>query len=281
MSDVDLLISAEQLRDRLDDPTIRIVDCRFKLTEPQAGLNDYLEGHIPGAVFADLDKDLAAPAGPGTGRHPLPEKEAFVRTLGRLGIGNDCEVVVYDDASGALAARTWWMLRWVGHDRVRLLDGGMARWQSLRYGVEAGDAEPEPSMYAPVFRDNLVLESAEIAATDDIRAKLQLVDARDPARFRGEVEPIDKEAGHIPGAANLPVAASLNEDGTWKNPDRLEAIWRECLGEGTGKPWSVMCGSGVTACHLVISGLLAGLPEPRVYIGSWSEWIEDERRPRA
>jgi thiosulfate/3-mercaptopyruvate sulfurtransferase len=281
MKDTALLIDCDGLLRRIAEPGLQIVDCRFELLDPEAGRRQYLRGHIPGAVYADLDVDLAGPIGPGSGRHPLPDPQTMATTLGRLGIDTGTEVVVYDQGSGAVASRLWWLLRWLGHENVRLLDGGYARWQGLGYAIEEGEVTAPTAEFVGAPRPELVLETDEILAALDRCEALQLIDARDSERFAGAHEPIDPVAGHIPGAINLPLSASLHADGTWKSPDELEELWAETLGCGSGAPWSVMCGSGVTACHLAVSGLLAGLPEPRLYVGSWSEWIADPKRPVA
>lgn len=279
MIDNNLLMSCEELLGCVDDEHLRIVDCRFNLMEPEAGRAQYLDGHIPNAVYADLDQDLAAPAGPATGRHPLPDVAAFAATLGRLGVSSETHVIVYDQASGALASRLWWLLRWAGHDRVSLLDGGIARWQTLHMPVEVGQQDVAETLFVPELRPELEIPIGEIVATLPDVSALRLVDAREAQRFLGVAEPIDPVAGHIPGALNVPFACSLQDDGRWKHPDALQELWKEALGDGLNSPWCVMCGSGVTACHLVISALLAGLPEPRVFVGSWSEWIRDPLRP--
>ena len=281
MPDTNLLIDCAKLARVMDEPGIRVIDCRFELLDPDAGQRRYVEGHLPGAVFADLDRDLAAPVTSATGRHPLPDASIMASTFGRLGISNSSRVVVYDDDNGALASRCWWLLRWLGHDDARLLDGGFARWRSLGLPIEAGTRQPAAVNFRPSPRAELVLETHEIAAAGTDRAALQLVDARDSERFAGRHEPIDPVAGHIPGAINLPFPASLDAHGGWRSATELQKLWRQTLGDGFGRPWSTMCGSGVTACHLAVSGLLAGLPEPRVYVGSWSEWITDTRRPVA
>ena len=279
MIDNDLLMSCEDLLDCVNDENVRVVDCRFSLMEPEAGRAQYLASHIPNAVYADLDQDLAAPVGPDTGRHPLPDVEAFAATLGRLGISSASHVVVYDQASGALAARLWWLLRWAGHARVSLLDGGIARWQALGMPLEKGQQDVIESRFVPKLQPDLVIDCAEIVAALPHVSTLRLVDAREQQRFLGVTEPIDPVAGHIPGALNVPFADSLQEDGSWENPAALRKLWKDALGDSLDSPWCVMCGSGVTACHLVVSALLAGLPEPRVYVGSWSEWIQDPDRP--
>jgi thiosulfate/3-mercaptopyruvate sulfurtransferase len=273
-----LLISAAKLQSCIDDSDIRIVDCRFDLMQPDAGRTSYLQGHIPGAVYADLDKDLAGPIGPGIGRHPLPDPSELASTFGRLGISASTHVIVYDACSGALAARAWWLLRWVGHEQVSLLEGGISHWQELGLPIEKGDITVTPGIFKSQPRHDLVLATQEIVDAGATCTSLRLVDARDKVRFRGEREPIDNVAGHVPGAMNLPFSASLNDDGSWKSSAELESIWHAVLGPDRDVSWSVMCGSGVTACHLVISGLLAGLTEPRVYVGSWSEWITDPAR---
>ena len=275
----ELLITADALADAIDKPGWRIIDCRFDLADPDAGQRTYAAAHIPGAVFADLDKDLAAPPGPLDGRHPLPDVDDFARTLGRLGVTNSTRVVVYDAGNGALAARAWWMLRWLGHDSVQLLDGGFAGWLRHEYPVREGVETPDAETFVATPRPELVIETAEFASHPDKIPELRLIDARDAERFRGQVEPIDPVAGHVPGAVNLPLGLSLNDDGTWKTPGELRALWHGVLGDDTEKPWCVMCGSGVTACHLAISGMLAGYCEPRLYAGSWSEWIRDPARP--
>lgn len=280
MSQQSNLIGASELAEHLDDPGWRIVDCRFDLGDADAGIREYLDAHIPGAVFADLDRDLAAPVGPQTGRHPLPDTVAFEQFMGRTGIDSTTEVVVYDAANGALASRAWWLIRWAGHERVRLLDGGFAAWMRVGQGTNGGKEKARPARYRVRPRQHMVLTTEDLLAVDDI-GKIRLVDARDRQRFRGEAEPIDPVAGHIPGAISLPLSNSLNNDGTWKPRDQLEALWRDVLGNDKSKSWAVMCGSGVTACHLALSGMEAGYAEPRLYVGSWSEWIRDPGRPVA
>ena len=272
-----LLITAESLADAMPSPALRVIDCRFNLLQPEAGRQRYLEAHIPGAVYAHLDDDLAAPVAAHTGRHPLPDPETLASFLGDNGIGAETQVVVYDDNSGAIAARAWWLLRWLGHERVAVLDGGLGAWRALRLPLEAGAISVAPAEFASAPRPEMIIETDEIVAgLDGV-----LVDAREAARFRGEQEPIDAVAGHIPGALNLPCSMNTREDGTWKSPAELRHAWSETLPDGLDATFGVMCGSGVTACHLVLSSLLAGINEPRVYIGSWSEWIRDPGRPIA
>lgn len=275
------LISARRLAERIDDPRYRIVDCRFALMDPLQGRRDYDASHLPGAVYANLDHDLAAVVSKDTGRHPLPDADEFVGTLRRWGISNDSQVVVYDDASGGLAARLWWMLRWLGHRNVALLDGGLAAWRAAELPVSEHEPEPQPGDFTGNANHDMSMSTEQIAEALAGDSGFVLVDARDAARYRGEVEPIDPVAGHVPGAANLPFSANLDADGRWLDADDLRELWRGTAPDQAGQPWAVMCGSGVTACHLALSAELAGLPLPRLYVGSWSEWTRNPDRPVA
>ncbi len=279
--DKSILIVAEVLEKKLRDPDWVAIDCRFDLADPGAGRRAYETGHIPGSVYLDLDVDLAGPVAPGLGRHPLPDVARLEARLGELGISNDTRVAVYDSANGAIAARAWWVFRWLGHDSVRLLDGGIDRWLELGYPVESGSAPRAPATYEASTRPELVISTAEIAAAPAGIAQLNLLDARDRGRFRGEHEPIDPVAGHIPGSRNLPFTSFVNADGTWRSLGERRQQLLDALGGDPDAEWCVMCGSGVTACHLAISGVEAGLREPRLYVGSWSEWIRDDSRPVA
>ena len=280
MAYADFLIGARELRGHLDDAEWRIVYCRFELTKPDQGHADYLAGHIPGAVYAHLDRDLAAPVTPATGRHPLPTADAFATTLGRWGISNASSVVVYDQAAGAIAARLWWMLRWLGHRRVVLLDGGFEAWRRAGLPLETALPAITPALFVAEPDDRLIVSTAEVE--NSLRAGGDvLVDAREAARFAGKTEPIDAVAGHIPGALNFPFKTSLEDGGSWRRREELERAWSAVLGGNQHRSWITMCGSGVTACHLAISAQLAGYRAPRLYVGSFSEWIRDSRRPVA
>lgn len=273
------LMDVKTLSERLGDPLLRIVDCRFSLLQPKAGRKDYLQAHIPGAVYANLDHDLAAPVGASTGRHPLPDTAKFAEKLGEWGIDNDTHLLVYDQNSGAIAARLWWMLRWLGHKKVTLLDGGFAAWTEGAYAVEQGNTVHRR-------RDFVAAPAADrVASTADIISNLQqdsmpiLVDARDAERFAGISEPIDVVAGHIPGAVNFPVASSLDASGCWLSWEVLQQRWQQILSSEPETRWIAMCGSGVTACHLALSAEYAGFATPAIYVGSWSEWVRDPARP--
>ena len=279
MTDKKILIVADRLSAILDQPNLVIVDCRFSLSDPSAGRSSYARQHIPGAVFLDLDQDLAGPVGPGTGRHPLPGVEELEAKLGGLGISNSSRIVVYDDNNGAIAARAWWILHWLGHDAVELLDGGFEQWCRQGLPVETESSELVNGNFTARVRSGLVLTTTELEDRLGRIDELRLVDVRDGSRFRGEQEPIDPIAGHIPGSVNLPYARFLRDDGTWRPLEERAALLEGLLGDDRTVPWSLMCGSGVTACHLAISGLEAGFSEPRIYVGSWSEWIRDPARP--
>jgi thiosulfate/3-mercaptopyruvate sulfurtransferase len=280
MPDKSNLIVAQELGEALAEGTCRVIDCRFSLADPEAGRRAYDAAHIPGAVFCDLERDLSGSVGPSTGRHPLPDPDRLAQMLGERGIGNDDEVIVYDADNGALASRTWWLLRWLGHDRVRLLDGGFSAWQKAGLPSEDAAHVPGTSRFTVRLRPEMVVTTEELAALGGRIPGDVLVDARDAVRYHGELEPIDPVAGHIPGALNLPFDRLVNDDGTWRDARQRGAILRDVLGDDKGRAWMVMCGSGVTACHLALAGLEAGYREPRLYVGSWSEWIRDPARPR-
>lgn len=270
------LISCQQLSEKLDQ--VNIVDCRFDLGNASSGREGYLSGHIPGAVFADLNQDLAGPVTPQSGRHPLPEPVRLAAKLGECGVDRDKPVVVYDAGNGAMAARGWWILRWLGHDQVSLLDGGLKQWQQLGLPLEDGQQETAACTFEPQVRETWVVTTREVLESGPQLTGLNLLDARDAVRFRGEVEPIDPVAGHIPGSSNLPFSASLTESGLWKSDKALRKLWQQQSGGRCEAPFVMMCGSGVTACHLALSALQAGCHEPRLYVGSWSEWIRDPER---
>lgn len=275
------LVSAEDLAAALGQPTLVLVDCRHALADPEAGERAWRAAHLPGAGYAHLDHDLSDHAGDASlGRHPLPDPAAFQAVLGRLGIGPDSQVVAYDAADGALAAaRLWWLLKLSGHSRVAVLDGGVARWQALGLPMDASTA---PAPVAPYPRR---FDAAQVVGTDEVLARLGepagwLLDARAPERFRGEVEPLDPVAGHIPGALNRPYAANL-EGGRMRAPDVLRSQFEALLGSRRPEEVVLSCGSGVTACHNLLAMAHAGLPGARVHAPSWSGWVSDRSRPVA
>ncbi len=279
MSPERILIDAPTLAHRLNGQDCIAIDCRSELANVNAGRQLYSEGHIPGAVFLDLDRDLAGPVQAATGRHPLPDVDQIIATLGKFGIGHSDTLVVYDGDNGSLAARAWWILRWLGMESIRLLDGGFAQWTALGLPIDVNETRREPTVFTGKPNDSLVLTTEELAAELSAIPDRNLVDARDRQRFRGEHEPIDPVAGHIPGAVNAPFGEFVTKGGTWRPLAERAALLEAVLGSDREAVWSVMCGSGVTACHLAISGLEAGFSEPRLYVGSWSEWIRDPERP--
>ncbi len=276
---MDPLIAPDALLGRLGDADLRIVDARADLSDPAAGRRAYERAHLPGAVHLDLEEDLTGPLahdGRG-GRHPLPDPDAFAARLAAAGIGEGHEVVAYDDAGGAFAARVWWLLRWIGHERVRILDGGMAAWDRAGGPLDDALVAWPPADHAARPDRSALVDADEVARRLD-DPTVRVVDARAPERYRGETEPIDPVAGHVPGAWNRPFAGSLDGDGRFLPPAAL----RDRLGGATqGRDAIVMCGSGVTAAHLALAMRVAGLPEPRLYAGSWSDWCSRPERPVA
>ena len=274
------LIGVDSLRELNGEARLVVVDCRFDLLEPQAGRRAFLAAHIPRARYADLNRDLSAPIDAGTGRHPLPAAAEFAKRMGQLGIRNDSQVVAYDDANGAFAARLWWMLRWVGHGAVAVLDGGLRAWIARGGELEAGDAPVREEPFTARIDAQPVVTTAEIER-DLPRRTVLLVDARAPERFAGAVEPIDPVAGHVPGAVNHPTSLNLDVNGRFLPAAELRRRWQERLAGRDAGSVVAMCGSGVTACHNLLALEAAGLTGGRLYAGSWSEWIRDPRRPIA
>jgi thiosulfate/3-mercaptopyruvate sulfurtransferase len=272
------LIDARSLAARRDDPSWIVVDCRFNLLEPSAGRAAYAKAHIPGARYADLDRDLSRQPSPEEGRHPLPAPSAFAAKLGEWGIGEHDTVVAYDEGSGAIAARLWWLLGWLGHERRFVLDGGFSAWQEAALPTETQPPSWRPQRYAPgPVADSAVVTTAGLAgrqAAGDL-----VVDARAAPRYRGEQETIDPVAGHVPGARNWPFSNSLSTAGRFRPAAELHRELRTLLGDRQPSQLIAMCGSGVTACHLLLAMAVAGLDGGKLFAGSWSEWIRDPARP--
>lgn len=262
------LITVPELHEDLSD--VALFDIRWELTDVTAGRKRYLEGHVPGAVFVDLEKDLTGVEGPG--RHPLPTPAQFAATLGRLGVGPYSDVVVYDDVGGGVAARMWWMLSAISHrGTVRVLDGGWRAWVEAGYPTATEDVVPAGAVYPqPSQGFGGVIRREEVAA---MRSHL-LLDARSPERYRGEIEPVDPRAGHIPGAVSAPWQGNLSPDGQFKDATALRRRF-EAVGADR-RPVVVSCGSGVNACHLALAMELAGLPRPQLYEGSFSDWSRSD-----
>ena len=272
------LISPAELAACIGSPELVVVDCRFDLMDRGAGRRAYAEGHLPGAVFADLEDDLSASPGPLEGRHPLPSPQILAERFGAWGIGEDTQVVAYDDVGGALAARLWWMLRWLGHPWAAVLDGGVPAWIAEGYALSCAEPELRPQAFRPRPDPALMVDAAALAQELE-HGECRLVDVRAAARFRGEQEPIDPVAGHVPGAANRPFAENLDPSGRFLPAGLLAESLREMCAGLPPERVVAMCGSGVTACHLLLAMAHAGLPVGKLYPGSWSEWIRDPRRP--
>jgi thiosulfate/3-mercaptopyruvate sulfurtransferase len=276
----DTLISVPQLHALFaDGADVLVLDCDFELGMPDKGRAAYRAGHLPGARYAHLDEDLAGPPDGSNGRHPLPARVAFAAWLRTQGLKQGQQVVACDSSGGAWAARAWWLLRWIGHARVAVLDGGKQAWTAAGLPLETGDAAPAvPGDF--IAGDPLVPSPAtarEVLANIE-QGAAQMLDARDPSRFRGDPNPVDPVAGHIPGARNRFFRDNLAADGRFRPADELGAAFTALLGE---QPALLSCGSGVTACHNALAMAVAGLPQPRLYPGSWSEWIADPARPVA
>jgi len=270
------LVSTDELQKNLG--SWRVFDCRHDLMKPDLGEQQYRESHIPGALFAHLDRDLSAPRDGRNGRHPLPYPGAFLAWLGQQGLKRDDQIVCYDAGPGTIAARLWWMLRWIGHDGAAVLDGGLAKW--LKEGRPMSSEIPRVAhnAYPARVRENRAVGVGTLEQRGD---KLLLLDARAPARFRGEQEPIDRVAGHIPGALNRPSSRNLGADGTFRSPRELRSEFDAMLHGRRADDVVHYCGSGISACHNVLAMAIAGYPLTRLYPGSWSEWSADPKRPIA
>ena len=297
------LIEPEELaaplsRNAAADSDWTVLDCRFDLPRPDWGASAYAAGHVPNALYAHLDRDLSGPITPGSGRHPLPSLERLAETFGRWGIDDDVQVVAYDQGNGAFAARLWWLLRWAGHRKVAVLNGGFAAWQQAGLPTDTAPGARQPRIFTPRPDAKAVVSTAELervlSAGELATGASVLVDARGADRFAGENETIDPVAGHIPGARNHPFVRNVDAKGRFLPAGELRERWQAtlrggALGGGTlgaaggadAKRAIAMCGSGVTACHNLLALEIAGLPGTRLYAGSWSEWIRDKARPVA
>lgn len=271
------LIATDTLHRHLNHPDWVIVDCRFSLADTEAGAKAYRHGHIPNARYAHLDRDLSSAITDFTGRHPLPDFTLLAKKLGAWGIATNSQVVAYDDAGGAFAGRLWWLLRCMGHDKVAVLDGGIKHWQKQGFPVTTILPKVKPAAFRPYLNDGAWLNALQVQ--DSLARKaVCLIDARTPERYRGEQEPIDPVAGHIPGALNRAFQLNLDSNGLFLPPEQLRAQFKRLI--GTRAPEQVVhyCGSGVTACHNVLAMEYAGLEGSKLYAGSWSEWIRNKNR---
>lgn len=273
------LISVSELAKMLDEPSLVIFDCRHELTNADFGTAAYKESHIPGARFAHVDRDLAAMPNGKNGRHPLPELETFAQWLGRMGVSDETQVVAYDSAGGVYASRLWWMLRWLGHDRVAVLDGGWDAWIAASQPVSREVAKPTEKRFVAKPRD--VNVDAEFILANLKSGEATVVDARSNDRYHGQNETIDPVGGHIPGALNRFFRGNLDTGGQFKRPQQLREEFLALLDKAPASKIVHQCGSGVSACHNLLAMEIAGLPGSRLYPGSWSEWVSDPKRPVA
>jgi thiosulfate/3-mercaptopyruvate sulfurtransferase len=272
------LIDTPTLSEHLGDQAFAIVDCRYDLTDGTWGQRQYAERHIPGAVYASLDADLSGEKTGLNGRHPQPDPATLAQVFGRLGIDASVQVVAYDQDNGMYASRLWWLLRWLGHDAVAVLDGGFAKWEAEQRPVRSGVETRPPHTFITALRSDRMVGTADVARTIAAGDRL-LVDARAPERYRGESETIDRVAGHIPGAVNHFFKWNLTDEGTFRSPEEIRDRVRASTGNISPDRWICYCGSGVTACHNLLALEHAGLGGSRLYVGSWSEWSSDASRP--
>lgn len=278
------LVQAETLAMALSRSDIAIVDCRFSLLDPSAGEQAYQSSHLPGASYAHLERDLSDMTPSGDGRHPWPSVAQLTNRLSRWGIGPTTQVIAYDDGDGAYAARLWFLLRMIGHEKVAVLDGGWAQWTSLGLPLSSSPPTTAAQFRAQYDAAQVAFDGVRLFDGDDVEAHLHtggiLIDARAAARFRGEVEPLDRVAGHVPGALNRPYSENMVA-GRFKSPMQLAEEFRALLGENSANDVVAMCGSGVTACHNLLAMERAGFKGAGLYTGSWSGWISDVSRPIA
>ena len=272
------LIDTSTLAEHLTDQNLAIVDCRYDLRDEGWGRRQYAEGHIPGAVYASLDADLSGEKNGVNGRHPRPDPAPLARVFGRLGVDASVQVVAYDQDNGIYASRLWWLLRWLGHDAVAVLDGGFAKWQAEHRPVQSGAETRAAREFVAAPRAGWMVGVDDIARTIAARDGL-LVDARAPERYSGESETLDKAAGHIPGAVNHFFKWNLTDEGTFRSPQEIRDRVRASIGDVSPDRVICYCGSGVTACHNLLAFEHAGLSGSRLYVGSWSEWSSDPQRP--
>ncbi len=272
------LVSTENLAQHLDDPAWIVFDCRFTLTNAEAGRRAYTGGHVPGARYAHLEESLSAPVTSTSSRHPLPSPDEFADQLGRWGVDTDKQIIIYDDSFGSMAVRLWWMLRWMGHESVALLDGGWPKWRREKHAITT---EP-PVIQSARFQHHLTTDRQVDANQVEVMRQDKnalIIDARPEERFTGDYEPLDKISGHIPGSVNWPFEENLDLGGTYLPAAELRESYLKILHGISPEQVVHSCGSGVTACHNILAMEIAGLSGSRLYAGSWSEWITDPARP--
>jgi len=274
------VISVEETAAHLAGEQWVVCDCRHELLDAEAGQRAYEEAHIPGARFVHLDRDLSGPMNGRNGRHPLPDPETLARRLGALGIGNGTQVVAYDASGGCYAARLWWLMRWLGHAHIAVLDGGWDAWVRSGHAIAAQRPTPKPALFTPRLQPQLAVDARYVLQHLG-GTEVRVLDARSPDRYRGENETLDPVGGHIPGALNRFFRNNLDETGRFKSPEVLKQEFGNTLGALAPAHVVHQCGSGVTACHNLLAMEHAGLNGSRLYPGSWSEWVSDPSRPVA
>jgi len=274
------IISVEDLNNNLSTQDWFIFDCRFLLKDPEGGLKKFNQGHIPGAQFADMDKDLASPVTPASGRHPLPDPNEFIKKLQFWGVNNSSQIICYDDISGAFAARMWWLLKWLGHNDVAVLDGGIDKWIASGLSIEKNVKQSAVGTFCGQANNDMWVD-VEFVQKELEQNKINLLDARSRERFTAKDTKTDPVAGHVPGAMSFPFAENLSKQGVFLSADELQQRFALIVSNTDSKGVINMCGSGVTACHNLLAMSIAGLPLARLFVGSWSEWIKDKSRPVA
>lgn len=278
--DYTTIISASELAGLADHDDVRIFDCRFFLKDPQGGVKKYQEGHIPNAQFADMDTQLSSPMTETSGRHPLPDQEKFVEQLRAWGISNSTQVIAYDDMSGAFAARMWWLLRWMGHDKVAVLDGGMQQWEAQGLAFTTEEPQFDTGNFVAQPRHEWLVDIDSVQ-TELAAGNITLIDARAADRYTGKDQKTDPVPGHVPGAQSLPFPGNLTQQGTFAQPEVINARFSQLIGDQSLDKIVNMCGSGVTACHNLLALEIAGITPTKLFVGSWSQWIRDPSRPVA
>ena len=271
------MISVDELQAIIDNDNVRVFDCRFSLKDPQGGLKNYQAGHLPQAQFADMDTQLSSAMTDTSGRHPLPDPDVFIQQLQAWGVNNDTQVIAYDDISGAFAARLWWMMRWVGHNKVAVLDGGMQKWTEQGLSLSQDDVQFPSSEFSGQPHMDWLMD------IDTVTSKLSnneitLIDARAADRFTGKDQKTDPVPGHVPGAKNLPFGGNLTQDGYMQDAQVITERFNSVIQDQSLENVVNMCGSGVTACHNLLAQAVAGMPPTKIFIGSWSQWIKDPSR---
>ena len=274
------IIKSEDLILNIDNRDFVIFDCRCDIKDPNFGIESYLEGHIKNSIFVDINVDLASKKTSKSGRHPLPDPELLVQKLSQWGLSSEKQAVIYDDANGAFASRMWWTLRWLGHEKVALLDGGLGQWIKKKGKLVKDQTSFERSNFKPNINDNLHVMIDEV---EDAQYKMDrlIIDARSKKRYSGVEDPVDPIAGHVPGAISHPFNENLSKDGTFKTSSELRLMYGKLLGDSKVSNVISMCGSGVTACHNILAMEIAGFLGVKLFVGSWSEWITSPNRPIA